>query len=207
MGRGKLGGAHGIREQMVTQFQSEVPDPLGNDLPTLLTPGGMAAPTVGLLLAIFIAECIFKRATMQIECDHIGSGEGSLWQRCQEQFIDDPITLDAHPMLFRSCGMSRHHDPTALLAWAHQDIRAVIEGTDVCTFRTAELLIGGKEEPKLDLGQRKHLIVFATHDHRESSNVREGDSGPIESVEPQQHGCYWQLMGHQVLLDLGHGSA
>src|SRR6266516_1477097 len=54
---------------------------------------------------------------------------------------------------------------------------------------------------------RKHLIVFATHDHRQSRDVREGGSGPIQSVEPQQHACCWQLMGHKVLLDLGPGSA
>ncbi len=77
----------------------------------------------------------------------------------------------------------------------------------MCTFRTAELLIGGKGEPKLDLSLRKQLIVFATHDNRESSDVREGGSGPIQSVEPQQHACCWQLMGHKVLLDLGHRPA
>src|SRR5258708_4231437 len=53
MSGSKLGGAHGIREQVMAQFQAEVPDPLADDLPALLTPGGMAAPTVGFLLAIF----------------------------------------------------------------------------------------------------------------------------------------------------------
>jgi len=103
--------------------------------------------------------------------------------------------------------MCRYHDATALLAWTHRDIRAIIERTHESTFRTAELLIWGKGEPKLDLSLRKHLIVFATHDHRQSRDVREGGSGPIQSVEPQQHACCWQLMGHKVLLDLGHGSA
>ncbi len=167
----------------------------------------MAAPPIGLLFTIFIGEGIFKRAAMQIECDHISSGEGFLWQRRQEQFIDEPISFNTHPMLFRSRGMRCHHDATALLTWTHWDIRAVIEGTDVCTFRTAELLIWGKREPKLDLRLRKHLIVFATHDKRESSDIREGGSGSIQPVEPEQHACRWQLMGHKILLDLSHGSA
>jgi len=38
---------------------------LADDLPALLTPGGMAAPTVGFLLDICIAERIFKSAAMR----------------------------------------------------------------------------------------------------------------------------------------------
>ena len=37
--RGKLGGAHRIRMQVMTQFQTQVPHPLRNDLPALLTRG------------------------------------------------------------------------------------------------------------------------------------------------------------------------
>src|SRR6266567_3489362 len=103
--------------------------------------------------------------------------------------------------------MRRHHDAAALLAWTHCHLGAVLKATHESTFRTAELLIWGKGKPKLDLSLRKQLLVFATHDHRQSRDVREGGSGPIPSVEPQQHTCCWQLMGHKVLLDLGHGSA
>lgn len=128
----------------MTQFQPQVPDPLSNDLPALLTPGGMAAPTIGVLLSIFAAP-------MQIECHDISGSEGSLRQHRQEQFVDDPIALDAHAGLCRPCWMSRYHDATALSIGTHAHLRAVIERPYQSTFRTVELLIWRKGEPKLDL--------------------------------------------------------
>src|SRR6266496_1371838 len=166
--RSKLGGAYGIREQVMAQLQPQVPGPLADNLPAFLAPGGMTAPTIRILLTIFIGKCVFKRTAMQIERHHISSSEGFLWQGGQEQLIDDPIALDAHPRLFQSCRMSRHHDATALSIGPHSHLWAVIERPDVCTFRTAELLIGRKGKPKLDLGSQQHLIVFAAHDKRQS---------------------------------------
>ena len=135
----------------MTQFQPQVPDPLSNDLPALLTPGGMAAPTIGVLLSIFVREGNFKAAPMQRECHDISGREGSLRQHRQEQFGDDPIALDAHAGLCRPCWMSRYHDATALSIGTHAHLRAVIERPYKSTFRTAELLIWRKGEPKLDL--------------------------------------------------------
>src|SRR6266536_1019320 len=149
--RSKLGGAHRIGVQVMAQFQTEVPEPLADELPALLSPGGMTTPPNRVLLAILIGECIFKRATMQIECYYISSGEGILWEHRQEQLVDDPITLDAHSRLFRSCRMRRHHHTTALPVRAHRHERAIIERSYKSTFWTAELLVGGKGEPKLDL--------------------------------------------------------
>ena len=48
--RRELGGADWIRMQVMAQFQSHVPDPLTDDLPGFLSPGGMTTPTVGILL-------------------------------------------------------------------------------------------------------------------------------------------------------------
>src|SRR2546421_2807443 len=191
----------------MAQFQPQVPDPLIDDLPAFLTPGGMTTPTIRVLLGVFIGERIFKCAAMQIERHHIGSGESSLRQRRQKQFVDDSITFDAHSMLSRSCWMGRHHDATALPVRTHCHLRTVIEGAHQSTFRTAELLIWRKGEPKLDLGVREQLIVFAAHDKWESSQVREGGSGAILPVESQERALCWDLMGREISLDLGHGSA
>jgi hypothetical protein len=122
MGGSKLGRAHGIWKQVMAQLQPQVPGSLADNLPALLPPGSMAAPPIGILLTIFIRECIFKRAAMQIERHHIDGSEGFLRLGCQEQFVDDPITLNTHPRLFRSCGMSRHHDPTALSIGPHSHL-------------------------------------------------------------------------------------
>ncbi len=74
--RSKLGGAYGIRLQLMTQFQTEVPHPLGHQLPTFLAPGRVRAPSVGVDLLIFIRERWLKGATMQVQLDDIGGGEG-----------------------------------------------------------------------------------------------------------------------------------
>ena len=51
----KLGGARRHRLQLVPQFESDIPDPLADDLPGFLSPGRVAAPAVGVLLAVFIS--------------------------------------------------------------------------------------------------------------------------------------------------------
>lgn len=144
---------------------------------------------------------------MQIERYYIGSSEGFLWQHCQEQFVDDPITFDAHPMPSRPCGMGRHHNATALLVRTHCHLRTVVEATHQSTFWTAELLIRGKGEPKLDLGSQEQLIVFPPHDKRQSSHIREGGSRSIEPIQSQQHAICGDLIRSEVLLDLGHSPA
>ena len=53
--RSKLGGAHRHRLQLVPQFESDIPDPLADDLPGFLSQGCVAAPAVGVLLAVFIS--------------------------------------------------------------------------------------------------------------------------------------------------------
>ena len=60
------------------QFQAEVPHPLGYQLPALLPPGRVAAPTIRVDLLIFIREYRLKGAAMQIQLDNIGSGERRL---------------------------------------------------------------------------------------------------------------------------------
>ena len=53
-GRSKLGDAQRRWFQLMAQFQSEVPDPLRHRLPAFLSPGRVAAPSVGVLFAVFV---------------------------------------------------------------------------------------------------------------------------------------------------------
>jgi hypothetical protein len=50
---------------MLASVQAQIPEPLGQDLKTLLSTGGMRHPTIGVLLAIFISEDRLKRAAMR----------------------------------------------------------------------------------------------------------------------------------------------
>src|SRR5712691_2767442 len=71
----KLGRAYRSRLQHMTQFQTEVPDPLRDDLPGFLPGGSVRTPSVGLLLQVLISKLWLKGPTMQIEGHDIGSGE------------------------------------------------------------------------------------------------------------------------------------
>lgn len=50
----KLGRAYRIRMEVMAQFESQIPDPLSDQLPTFLSPGRVAAPPVRVLLAVFV---------------------------------------------------------------------------------------------------------------------------------------------------------
>lgn len=104
--RSKLGDAQGGRFQLMPQFQPEIPDPLRDQLPAFLTPSGMAAPAVGILLVVFIRQCRLKGTTMQIQFDDIDRGECPLWQVGEEKFVDDPCTRDANGALLFTSGIS-----------------------------------------------------------------------------------------------------
>ena len=60
------------------QLQAQVPDPLADDLPGLLSPGGVAAPAIGVEFGILIGKCRFKGAAMQIQFNDIAGGEPRL---------------------------------------------------------------------------------------------------------------------------------
>src|SRR5436189_6120735 len=85
-GGSKLGSAHRIGSKLMAQLQAEVPHPLGDDLPALLACCGMACPSVGVLLQVFIGQSIFKRTAVQIQRHDISSSERALGEIRQEQF-------------------------------------------------------------------------------------------------------------------------
>ena len=47
--RSELGGTHRIRMKLMAQFQTQVPHPLADQLPCLLTTRGVTTPAVGVL--------------------------------------------------------------------------------------------------------------------------------------------------------------
>src|SRR5260221_3868170 len=86
----------------MSQFQSQVPGPLGYHLPALLSPGRMRAPAIRLDLLVLIKKRRLKGPAMQIQFDDIGGGECLLRQGCGEEFVDDTSTRDANrTLLFR----------------------------------------------------------------------------------------------------------
>jgi hypothetical protein len=57
----KLSGAHRIKMKLMAQLQTEVPDPLSNDLPCLLACCGMTTPAVGILFLVADQPAHFQR--------------------------------------------------------------------------------------------------------------------------------------------------
>jgi len=74
-GSSTLGGAQGSRLQLMPEFQAQVPHPLRHALPGFLPPGRVRTPPIGVDLPILIGERRLKSAAMQVQFDHIRSGE------------------------------------------------------------------------------------------------------------------------------------
>lgn len=142
-GRCKLGGTQWFRGQLMPQFESEIPGPLRHNLPGFLSPGRVTTPAIRLLLDVFILQSGFKSATVQVEGDHIGGGEGTLGQIGQEEFIDDSGTSESNlPFLFllRWSRMGCHNDAYQRSTCAQALVWTVVERAADPTFGTSEVL-------------------------------------------------------------------
>src|SRR5262245_43607280 len=96
----------------MAKFQAQVPHSLCHKLSALLPPGRMTAPAIRVDLLIFIKECRFKGPAMQIQLNDVSSGERSLRQSGEEEFIDDAFPRDAHRTLLEALGVGSHHYAT-----------------------------------------------------------------------------------------------
>ena len=152
-GLSKLGGAHRLGGKLMTQFQTKVPHPLTDHLPGFLPARGVTTPAVGVLLLVFIGKSRGVSPTMQIERDDIGGSERLLRQVREEQLVDDALSGEADATLLLGSWMGRHYNAKAEPCWSHRHVRAVVERAHQPTFRVCELLIGGKLEASLHLGE------------------------------------------------------
>jgi len=125
----------------MTQFETQVPEPLGDDLPALLARCRMADPAVWVLFLVFISQRRGTRPTMQIQRHDITSHERALGELCHKQFVDHTQTGDPDPTLG---GLMRCYDePTPHAIRSQRQIRAVIERAHHPAFGMGQVLIGG----------------------------------------------------------------
>ena len=167
----------------MAQFQTQVPHPLTDQLPDLLTGGSMADPAVGVLLLVFISERCFKGATMQIQFDNVGSGERLLREAGQEEFKDETSTRDPNGALLWACWMGRHHHSAGDALRSYRNSRKVVERARDATLRVGQVVIGRQRKPGLDLGLLEEMIRFAAHHTRQTSEIGEDRSGPILTIQ------------------------
>jgi hypothetical protein len=203
--RSKLGRADWVRMKLVPQFESQVPDPLGDQLLALLSPGRMAATAIGSDLLIFIGECRLKSATMQVQLDHIAGREGVLWQVREEQFLDNARACDPNGTLLLPCGMRGHDHAAGHPLRSHWHLGAIVEAALHLTFGPLLKLVGRQVQPRLNQRMIEQVIVFATGHKREPSHI--GEHGPIAilPIEAQQHARSFELIRRQIPAD-GHKS-
>ena len=71
----------------------------------------------------------------------------------EEQLVDDALPGEADATLLLGSWMGRHYNAKAEPCWSHRHVRAVVERAHQPTFRVCELLIGGKLEASLHLGE------------------------------------------------------
>ncbi len=199
--RSKLGGAHGFRRKLEPQFHAQVPHPLRHKLPALLTPGQVTAPTIGVLFSILICQSRLKGATVEVHLDDIRGGERLLWQRGEEQFLDDPRTRDANWTLLVADGMGRHHHAARFAFGPHRHLGAVVEATHDRAFRALLELIGGQVQTCLDERVIEYRVLFATGDKGEAGQIGEYGPSAILPVEPEQGTRLWDLVRREVARD------
>lgn len=112
MSRRKFSRAHWRRLKLMSQLQAQVPDPLTDDLPCLLHPGGVVAPAVRIDLPHLIGKRRFKGAALQIQFDDITGGKPLLRQIGKEEFVDDARAGDANGTLLQALRMSSYDHAT-----------------------------------------------------------------------------------------------
>jgi len=96
------------------------------------------------LLDVFICQCRLKGATMQVQLDGIGSGEGMLREIGEEEFVDDARTRDAYGTFLLPSWMGGHHRAAEWSIWPDRHVRTIVEAADELAFRPLLELIGGK---------------------------------------------------------------
>jgi hypothetical protein len=66
-------------------------------------------------------------SAMQIQFDHIASGECPLREGGEEEFVHDACTRDANRTLLFARGMRCHDDTAPRAIWSHRDLWTIVE--------------------------------------------------------------------------------
>ncbi len=163
--------------QRMSQFEAQIPDPLRKNEPKLLAPSGMRTPAVRILLLILISEDGLKRPAMQVQCHHISRSKRIHRQSGEEQLVDHLTTRRADGRSGSGRRMRRDDHPCARSSRSQQQIRAVKERATRSRFGMGGLLVWGLGQAGLHLRKIEQIIVLASHDVGQSSQIC--DNGPI----------------------------
>ena|SRR5579884_151450 len=144
---------------------------------------------------------------MQIQFDHIASGEALLRQRGEKQFMDDTPTRDTNRALLEALWMSRHPHAVAYPLWPHRHLWTVIETAGDPALRALLDVIGGKMQTRLDERVIKDRVLSASCYKGEASQVGEDSSSAILSIKPEQSTLFRELVHCKIAVDGGESLA
>jgi hypothetical protein len=167
----------------MAQFETQVPNPLRENEPELLAPGGVRTPTIRILFFVLISEHGFKRPAMQVQGNHISRSERAWRQGGVEQLVDHPATRGAHGSLGQGRLVCGNDDPCAWTGWRKPEVREVKECPTGSRFRVDRLLVRWLGQAGLHLWQIEEIIVLAPHDVSESRQIRDNRSIAILPVQ------------------------
>jgi hypothetical protein len=151
--------------EVLPKIQTDIPDPLIENLPTFLTTRGTRAPAIRVLLYVLIPKSGLKGTAMQIQIQHISSSEGGLWCGGEKEFIDRSRTQNPNGRFGSGGGRMRCHDQAhTSLGRGERNIRAIKEGTTCSALRVGCVMIWWQAQTSSHGRQIKQTIVFASHD-------------------------------------------
>src|SRR5258708_4027461 len=116
---------------------------------------------------------------MQVELDHIGSGEAERGQGREKELIDHSITGHANRTGSGPGWMRGDDHARAMSLRGHRQCSTLKQVPADPTFRMHKLLIGGQGETRFDLCEIKESVIFATHQPRDLGSEQIGDDGSI----------------------------
>jgi hypothetical protein len=146
--------------------EATIPEPLVQDLAEFLSAWSVRTPTIWILFTIFIRENRLEGSPMQIQSQHIRSGEGRRRRRREKQFIHHLCTHDSNGRLFGGGGwVCGDNHANTRSCWSQCNIQAIEEGTTGSALRMGNRLARGKLQTSLYRRLIEQTIVFTAHDH------------------------------------------
>ncbi len=189
--------------EVMPEFEAQVPHPLAENLPGLLTAGGVRTPAVGVLLFVLIGKHGLESASMQVQIHDIGRGKRVLRQGSEEQLIDDSLADRSDGVGSGGRLMGSDNYPAPSSRCRERDIGAIEEGARVSRFRMRRLLVRWQGQAGLHLGQIEEIIVLATHHIAKPEPFQILHNGAVAILSIQTHDPLdeWNMLGSQIGTD------
>src|SRR6266581_2980073 len=191
--------------QRMPPFEAEVPDPLRQNEPKLLAPGGVRTPAVRILFLILIREHRLKSPAMQVQCHHISRSKRIHRQGREEQLVDDLTTRRADGRSGSGRRMRRDDHPCARSCRSQKQIRAVKERATRSRFGMGGLLVWWLGQAGLHLRKIEEIIVLASHDVGQASQICDNGTIAILAIQSRHGLAKLHRLRFHIRADRLHG--